>query len=142
MADVFTKEKRSEVMSKIRYKDTKIEIMLRKAIYEAGCRGYRLNYKLLGKPDIVFTKYKVAIFCDGEFWHGRYFNEKKHKYKKYWKDKIMYNMGRDRKNNEKLKSMGWLVMRFWETDIKKNMDKCTNEIESALKNRGYVHKPK
>ncbi len=139
MPDVFTKKKRSEVMSKIRYKDTKIEIKLRKVVYDAGLRGYRLNYKSLGKPDIVFTKYKVAIFCDGEFWHGKYYHEKKHKYKKYWKNKIQYNIDRDRKNNARLRRMGWSVIRLWEKDIEKKQDKCLRKIKIALKKRGYPY---
>src|SRR3989344_3986775 len=132
MADVFTKEKRSEVMSKIRYKDTKIEKRMREAIFHSGLRGYRLNYKLLGKPDIVFTKHKVAIFCDGEFWHGKYFNDKQHKYKKYCREKIKYNIDRDKRNNRTLRSAGWSVLRFWENDIEKKIDKCINKIKRKL----------
>lgn len=137
MPDVFSKKKRSEVMSKIRYKDTKIELKLRKAVYDLGLRGSRLNYKLVGKPDIVFTKYKVAIFCDGEFWHGKYYNEKKHRYKKYWINKIKYNIDRDKKNNAKLRRMGWSVIRLLENDIEKKPNKCIKKIKIALKKRGY-----
>lgn len=135
MADVFTKEKRSEVMSKIRYKDTKIEKKMREAIYNSGWRGYRLNYKLPGKPDIVFTKPKIVIFCDGEFWHGKYFSDKQRKYKKYWREKIKYNMERDKRNNRKLRSAGWAVLRFWEKDIEKKMDKCINKINRKLEEK-------
>jgi len=124
-------------MSKIRYKDTKIELRLRKAIYDSGLRGYRLNYKLLGKPDVVFTRYKVAVFCDGEFWHGRYYNEKRHKYKEYWLKKIKYNMDRDKKINRKLRRSGWSVIRLWESNIEKNMEKCIKQIKFVLKKRGY-----
>ena len=137
MPDVFSKKKRSEVMSKIRYKDTKIELKLREAIRNSGLRGYRFNYKLIGKPDIVFNKYKVAIFCDGEFWHGKYYTKNKHKYKKYWIEKIKYNMKRDKRNNRKLREAGWSVLRVWEKDIEKNMTKCIRKIKLKLKERGY-----
>ena len=73
MTDIFTPEKRSKIMASIKGKDTKIELLLRKALWKEGIRGYRVNVKLPGKPDIVFTKYKVAIFCDGDFWHGKDF---------------------------------------------------------------------
>lgn len=137
MSDVFSKKKRSEVMSKIRYKDTKIELKLKKAVSHAKLRGYRLNYKMAGKPDLVFTTYKVAIFCDGEFWHGKYYAQKKHKYKKYWIEKINYNIQRDKKNNRKLRRDGWSVLRFWEKDIEKKVDKCIRKIKNKLKERGY-----
>ena len=137
MPDVFSKRKRSEVMSKIRYKDTKIELKLRKFVRESGLKGYRFNYKLIGKPDIVFTKYKVAIFCDGEFWHGKSYAEKKHKYKKYWVEKIRYNMEREKSNNRKLRSSGWAVLRIWESDIERKMDKCIKKIILKLRERGY-----
>ena len=137
MPDVFTKEKRSEVMSKIRYKDTKIEKIMRKAVYDSGLRGYRLHYKLPGKPDIVFPKYKVTIFCDGEFWHGKHYYGKRWKYKRYWQDKIKYNMDRDKKNNRNLRKSGWSVLRFWEKDIEKKMDKCIRKIKRKLKSKGY-----
>lgn len=136
MPDVFSKKKRSEVMSKIRYKDTKIELKLREALRNSKLRGYRFNYKLIGKPDIVFTKYKVAVFCDGEFWHGRYYKEKKRKYKKYWIEKIKYNMERDKRNNKKLRNAGWAVLRIWEKDIQKNMEKCIRKIKNKLKEKG------
>ena len=137
MPDVFSKKKRSEVMSKIRYKDTKIELLLKKAISDAKLKGYRLNYKMMGKPDVVFTKYKVIIFCDGEFWHGKNYLQKKHKYKKYWVEKIRYNMQRDKKNNRKLRRDGWSVLRFWEKDIEKKVDRCIHKIKNKLKERGY-----
>jgi len=137
MPDVFSKKKRSEVMSKIRYRDTKIELKLKKGLSDAKLRGYRLNYKMTGKPDIVFTKYKVAIFCDGEFWHGKHYAQKKRKYKRYWVGKIKYNMQRDKKNNRKLRRAGWSVLRFWERDIEKRMDKCIRKIEDKLNERWY-----
>lgn len=133
--DVFTKEKRSEVMSRIRSKNTEIELKLRKAIRGSRLNGYKLNYPMLGTPDVVFTRYKVAIFCDGEFWHGKYYSKKKHNYNKYWTDKIKRNMERDGQVNRKLRRAGWSVIRLWESDIQKNIDVCMHRINLALRKR-------
>jgi len=133
MADVFTKEKRSWIMSRIRSKNTKIELALRKILWNEGLR-YRIHYKKLpGKPDVVFPSKKVAVFIDSHFWHGYDWEKKKKKIKnKYWQWKISYNIERDKKNNEKLKKMGWKVLRFWEHEIKENPDKCVQKIKKAL----------
>ena len=110
--DVLTPEQRRRNMQSIKSKDTKIELMLRKKLWEKGYR-YRKNYKHLpGKPDIVFLKLKIAIFCDSEFWHGYNWEEKKKKIgtnREYWIKKIETNMERDKRVNEKLKSYGWIV---------------------------------
>ncbi|SHJ14252.1 very short patch repair endonuclease [Lutispora thermophila] len=120
--DVLTPEQRKRNMQAIKGKDTKIEIMLRKKLWEKGYR-YRKNYKNLpGKPDIVFTKYKVAVFCDSEFWHGYNWEEKKKRLgtnREFWIRKIEKNMERDKRVNEELISDGWIVLRFWEKEIKK-----------------------
>ncbi len=137
MTDIFTKKKRSEIMSKVRGKDTKIELKMRKAVRKMGLKGYKLNCDLPGKPDIAFPEFKVAIFCDGEFWHGRYFDMVKHKYMKFWKEKIRQNMARDKKVDKILRKAGWIVIRLWEKDIEKNVDACARKIMKALKKRGY-----
>lgn len=141
--DIFTPEKRREVMQAIRGKDTTIEMMLRKKLWEKGYR-YRKNYnKLAGKPDIVFPKYKIAIFCDSTFWHGYNWEEKKKRLdtnKEYWIKKIERNMERDKRVNEELTSQGWIVLRFWETDIKKNLDECVAKIEKAIQQRKSQNK--
>ena len=130
-------------MQAIRGKDTTIEMMLRKKLWEKGYR-YRKNYnKLAGKPDIVFPKYKIAIFCDSTFWHGYNWEEKKKRLdtnKEYWIKKIERNMERDKRVNEELTSQGWIVLRFWETDIKKNLDECVAKIEKAIQQRKSQNK--
>lgn len=134
MADVFSKKKRSEIMSKIRSKNTKVELIFRKAlssvVYPEGFR-YRLHYKkIVGSPDIVFIKQKIAIFIDGDFWHGRGFDRKKSKLpKKYWIPKIEENIRRDRRVNRRLKKEGWKVIRIWESDVRKN---SKESIEKAV----------
>lgn len=126
-----TTETRSRMMSKIKSSETKIEILFRKKLWSLGYR-YRKNYKKLpGKPDIVFVSKKVAIFIDGEFWHGYNWKLKKKKInsnRDYWIPKIEKNIKRDRGNNKLLKKMGWTVLRFWEHDIKNNLQGCIDQV--------------
>lgn len=137
MADNLTKEQRHKNMKHITSNDTKIEILLRKALWNKGYR-YRKNYKYLpGKPDIVFTKYKIAVFCDGEFFHGNNWEVLKPKLKRsnnseYWINKIARNRERDDEVNKKLLFMGWTVIRFWGNEIKKNTDECVKVIEETI----------
>ena len=123
-------------MSKIRSVDTKAELLLRKALWNAGFR-YRLhNKKLPGKPDITITKYKLAIFVDGEFWHGYKWKDKKPKIKNnraYWIPKLERNIARDKNNNKLLKKMGWNVLRFWEQQVKKGPEICIGKILEVVK---------
>jgi DNA mismatch endonuclease (patch repair protein) len=122
-------------MSHIKSNDTSIEVLLCKALWREGIR-YRKNLKTLpGKPDIAITKYKIAIFCDGEFWHGKNWESKKNKIKgnrDYWIPKIERNITRDNKNEKRLANMGWVVLRFWGNDIKKNLNGCVNEIKEVM----------
>jgi len=126
-----TSEQRSNLMKKIKGKATKAEVELSKALWAKGIR-YRKNYnKLPGKPDIAITKYKLAVFIDGEFWHGCCWQEKKEKIvanRDYWIPKIEKNIQRDRLNNQKLEDMGWTVIRFWERDVIKNLDECVTKV--------------
>lgn len=141
--DVLTPEQRKRNMQAIKGKDTNIEILLRKKLWEKGYR-YRKNYKnLRGKPDIVFTKYKIAIFCDSTFWHGYNWEDKKKRLgtnREFWIRKIETNMERDKKVNEELISKGWIVLRFWETEIKKNLNECIQKIEEAIQQRKQNNK--
>lgn len=118
-------------MSKIKGKNTKPEITLRKALWAIGIR-YKIDYsKLPGKPDIVSIKNKIAIFIDGEFWHGYNWEEKKKRIKTnrdFWIPKIERNMQSDEENNVKLQKLGYHVFRFWEHDIKKNLEECLKQI--------------
>lgn len=135
--DVLTKEQRHKNMSHIKGKDTSIEIILRKALWKKGYR-YRKNYKdLPGAPDIVLTKYKIAIFCDGEFFHGKNWEELRDHLKnsnnsQFWINKIARNIDRDEENNKKLLAMGWTVLHFWGNDIKKHPEDCIRVIEEFI----------
>jgi DNA mismatch endonuclease (patch repair protein) len=120
-------------MSQIRGKNTRPEVKLRKLLWSAGIRGYRIHYNLTGKPDIVFTKKKIAIFIDGCFWHKCpvCFQEPETR-KEFWMKKIQSNIERDKKVNERLKSDGWMVIRIWEHEIKKEPEKAVNKIITFL----------
>ncbi len=130
----------SYTMSRIRGKDTSIEVKLRKALYERGCR-YRCNSKYIyGHPDISFKGVKVVVFCDSEFWHGKDFEENEKKIlsnREYWIPKIKRNIERDNEVNEKLTQEGYLIFRFWGGEIDKNLDKCVTKILEGLSSRGY-----
>ena len=132
----YTTEKRSKIMSKIRGKNTKPEILLRKAIWQSGYR-YRINFKKLpGKPDIVMLKFKLVVFVDGEFWHGYDWEKRKEKIKSnrtFWIPKIERNIQRDMENNIKLSYMGFKVMRFWEHEIKKDLEGCLRQVLNYIK---------
>lgn len=142
MADIFSKEKRSWIMSRIRSSNTKLETAFLKhlssSLYQKGYR-YRKHYsRLPGKPDIVFVRQKIAIFLDGDFWHG--YNLKKlgkRVPKKYWFPKIEKNIQRDKRINSTLRKSGWIVLRFWEHDLKKNTHKVIKKVEQLLKNRKF-----
>jgi len=127
-------------MSRIRSKNTRLENDFCRALsarlYKKG-RRYRKHYaKLAGKPDIVFIKQRVAVFLDGDFWHGRDFEKQKSRLpKKYWLAKIKRNIERDKQVGKELKKSGWRVLRFWEHDIKKNSAKIIARIGEILQKR-------
>ncbi|WP_108425201.1 very short patch repair endonuclease [Flagellimonas amoyensis] len=131
----YTTPERSKIMGKIRGKNTKPELAFRKALWEAGYR-YRIDYKkLTGKPDIALKKYKTVIFIDGEFWHGYNWEERKHKIKtnrEFWIAKIERNIQRDEEVNDALDEKGYKVFRFWETEVKKDLDRCLEEVLTHL----------
>ena len=132
--DRLTPEQRRKNMQHVKSKDTSIEIALRKALWHAGIR-YRKNFKELpGKPDIAITKYKIAIFCDSSFWHGRDFETKKkpETNKEFWEKKIRRNMERDNEVNKQLQAMEWTVLRFWDTEINKNIEDCINTVYEKI----------
>lgn len=131
MADIFTKEKRSEIMRNVKNKNTNIELILRKELFKRGYR-YKIKNNQFGKPDFVFPTQKVAVFCDGDFWHGKDYRKENKNYKKFWKDKIKLNMKRDKEVNRKLNKENWTVLRFWKTDILRNLLKCADLIENNL----------
>ena len=135
--DRLTKEQRHRNMSSIKNKDTGIEVKLRKELWKRGYR-YRKNYsKLPGKPDIVLTKYRIAIFCDSEFFHGKDWDVLKPQLEKgqnadFWIKKISRNKERDDEINKQLLFMGWTVIRFWGKEINKHPDECIKVIEENI----------
>ena len=128
-------EQRHYNMSRIKSTNTAIETSFRKALWHEGIR-YRKNDRLLpGKPDIIISKYRIAIFCDGEFWHGKDWAIKKPKIqanREYWIHKIERNMQRDNEINSQLNNMGWTVLRFWGKDIEKDMTACIDKVKEAI----------
>jgi len=123
-------------MSKIRSKDTRIELILRRALTDKGLR-YRKHYsKAPGCPDIVFVSLKVAVFCDSSFWHGRNWPRlSKRLRSQFWIDKIKGNITRDRKVDRQLGKDGWIVLRFWEEDIHSRIDWCVGKILKIVAQR-------
>ncbi len=131
MMDVFTPEKRSWVMSRIRGRNTKIDLKMKKILSNLEC-NYKMYPKMFGNPDFIIKRKKIAVFCDGDFWHGYRYDSKKKPAKKFWRDKIEGNMRRDGSVSRKLRSNGWSVLRFWEHDIEKNPQKCRRKIMRKL----------
>lgn len=132
-----SREQVHKAMSHVHSQNTDIEIKLRKALWNKGYR-YRVNYKVLpGKPDVVLTKYKIAIFCDSEFWHGKDWEVLKPQLQRgnnpdYWINKIQKNQIRDSVINKQLLFLGWTVIRFWGKDILKNTDECIRVIQDTI----------
>ena len=135
--DNLSPKQRKKNMQNIRSKNTEIELILRKALWKQGYR-YRKNFNALpGRPDIVLTKYKIVIFCDGEFFHGKDWDILEARLKEsnnseYWIKKISRNKERDDEINRKLSFLGWKVLRFWGKDIKNNIDECIQVIEETV----------
>ena len=135
MADNHTPEQRRKNMQAIRGKDTSIELKLRNELWSRGVR-YRKNCKqVYGHPDLAFIGKKVAVFCDSEFWHGFDWVNRKESIRtnrEYWIPKIERNIERDKEVNEKLKSEGWTVIRFWGREIQKDAERCAQIVILAL----------
>jgi len=133
MTDVLTPDQRKFNMSRIKGKNTGPEVRLRKLLWSQGVRGYRIHYNLPGKPDIVFTKKKIAIFIDGCFWHRCpvCFQEPATR-KEFWMKKIQSNIERDKKVNTQLSDDGWNVIRIWEHEIRKNPSLVIEKIRENL----------
>lgn len=140
-----TTKYRSRMMSKIRSTGGKAETFLGKAIWHHGIRYFRNYKKLPGKPDLAISKYKIAVFVDGEYWHGYNFDEiksgkKVHHNREYWIKKIHNNMEHDKLINAELEKMGWTVIRFWEKhQVLKYPGHCIHTILEAVKNKGKAN---
>ena len=139
-AGFYTTKQRSKIMATIKGKDTKPELAFRKALWKAGIR-YRVNYKQLpGRPDISNKILKFVVFIDGAFWHGFNWDEKKLKIKTnrdFWIPKIERNMQRDRSNDLKLKEMGFKVFRFWEHEVRKELEICVSHVVLYIESNAH-----
>ena len=135
MPDIFSKEKRSWVMSRIRGKGTKVELMLARGLRKSRIH-YRSQPKIFGNPDfLVFSgKSQVLVFVDGDFWHGWDYNDRKDRLPEYWQRKIERNMARDKSNTERLQETGWKVVRIWEHQINRDIGNCLKTIAHLLDN--------
>lgn len=134
--DKMTKSQRSRNMSQIKSADTAPERMLRIALWHSGIR-YRKNLrKLPGTPDIAITKYKIAVFVDGDFWHAKGHQQNPGEQvgtnKAYWKKKLSRNVERDSEVNDSLTQQGWVVLRFWESAIRSDVEVVVNEIKEYI----------
>lgn len=136
-------EQRSRNMRAIRSTGTKIEVLLGKALWAAGLR-YRKNCKtVFGKPDIVFRKYRLVVFCDSEFWHGKNWEREKqkiHTRREFWIPKIEDNIRRDKQVNKILKKEGWKVLRFWGKNIEKKTDQCVKKVLQTIVKQSLILK--
>ena len=133
-----TQEQITYNMKQVKNKDSKIEILLRKELWNRGLR-YRKNVKkILGKPDLAFIGKKIAIFCDCEFWHGYDWENRKKDFKShqdFWIPKIERNIARDKEVTEMLQQQGWIVLRFWGKEIQSDVSRCADIIEASLRER-------
>ena len=134
----------SKRMANVHLKEGKAEVALAKELWKRGFR-YRKNCKKLpGSPDIAILKYNIAVFVDGEFWHGKDWDQKKGQLKsnqKYWIEKIEENMARDKRNDLLLSEMGWVPIHFWEKEVNKSLQSCVDDIMIVISTkRGIQHR--
>ncbi|MDV7172914.1 very short patch repair endonuclease [Gordonia amicalis] len=141
MADHLSPAGRSRVMASIRSTNTKPELALRAALRALGATGYRVHTRELpGRPDVAFTRWKVAVFVDGAFWHGHPDHFNPHTAKPYWREKIARTQQRDRAANLALNERGWTVLRFWDFQLAADLDTCVEEVLVTLGSRGWQRK--
>lgn len=141
MTDIMSKEKRSALMSRIKGRDTGPERIIAQELRRAGKRPKRHVSGLPGRPDFVFTKAKVVVFVDGDFWHGWRFPVWQHKLGPFWREKISANRARDRSTFRKLRVAGWIVIRVWEHEIERDPEACIHRITSALETASEARRP-
>ena len=122
-------------MRAVKGRDTGLERVVASALHKRGIRFRRCVSHLPGKPDFVFTRVRLVVFVDGDFWHGWRFPAWKEKLQPYWRDKIERNRRRDRRNHQKLRRRGWRVLRFWGHQIQKDLDSVLNKIQVILDER-------
>jgi DNA mismatch endonuclease, patch repair protein len=137
--DNLTPQQRSYMMSRVRSKDTVPELTVRKLVHARGLRFRKHCANLPGCPDLVFARYRVAVFIDGDYWHGWRFPRWSDKLTPYWKRKIEGNRRRDRRNFLRLRRQGWAVVRLWEHEIERDAERCIDRIEAAVRGPGKPH---
>lgn len=132
--DRHTPQQRSKNMAAIKSTATKCEVALGKAMWSAGLRYRKNNKTVFGKPDFTFKKYKVAVFVDSEFFHGKDWETRKKPATnaEFWEKKITRNIQRDKEVNEYLTANGWTVLRFWSNEVKKNLTDCVEKVIAAI----------
>lgn len=136
MADTRTPDQRKRIMAAVRSKDTTPEIRLRRALFQAGIRGWRCHYERApGKPDLAWPALRVALFVDGAFWHGHPSRHKPGRSGAYWDSKIAGNVARDREADASLEAAGWAVIRVWDFDVRRNLASVVDRIVSTLASR-------
>ncbi|HFC6348113.1 TPA: very short patch repair endonuclease [Neisseria meningitidis] len=137
--DRLTPEQRKKCMQSNKSKGTKPELVLAKAMWALGLRYRKNSGSIFGKPDFSFKKYKVAVFVDGEFWHGKDWEQRKAEIKgnrEFWIAKIERNIRRDREVTGRLKAEGWTVLRFWSNDVVRNTTCCAEKVKEIVRARG------
>ena len=137
--DRLTPEQRKKCTQSNKSKGTKPELVLAKAMWALGLRYRKNSGSIFGKPDFSFKKYKVAVFVDGEFWHGKDWEQRKAEIKgnrEFWIAKIERNIRRDREVTGRLKAEGWTVLRFWSNDVVKNTTCCAEKVKEIVRARG------
>jgi len=132
MPDNLTPEQRSYCMSRIEGKDTGLEVRVRSALHKRGLRFRKHVKQLPGRPDIVFSRARVAVFVDGDFWHGYRFPLWEDKVSDFWKEKISRSRERDSRNRRKLRYMGWTVIHLWQHELQRDFQACIDRIISAV----------
>ncbi len=134
--DDLTPAQRSYCMSRVKGKDTGLEVSVRSALHRRGLRFRKHVKDLPGKPDVVFTKARVVVFVDGDFWHGYRFPSWEHKVAPFWQKKIGETRERDRRNFRKLRRAGWTVLRLWQHQVKRDIDGCADRIAGLVNATG------
>lgn len=133
MPDVFSAEKRSWIMSRVRNADTEPELVLRRALWQSGVRGWRIRPRsVLGAPDVVFPRLRLAVFVDGGFWHGHPRRFRFGRSGAFWDMKIAGNIARDRRTRSKLRRQGWSVIRLWDFDVRRSPERAAGRVQSKI----------
>lgn len=132
MPDNLTKDQRSYCMSRVRNRDTDLERSLRSELHRRGFRFRKHVRGLPGTPDIVFPGRRVAVFVDGDFWHGYRFPQWRDSLSEFWRNKIEKNRRRDQHNHRALRRMGWTVIRVWQHEIRHDMEGCVQKVAKRI----------